>query len=581
MLGRTEMNVLPQIHKAIFDVILTGGLGACEIGYKSTTIPTTFRAGEQDPTQPTIQVPDEITGEVIEEPNILQSDLQLDIPVHEEYLWDHFSLKQLITPKGFRDTDFDKASWLGRKFNMPIPVAIKEFKLEKDFKPDGEPEDFSFHTQGRRGLPMSEEVHGILIWYRAADFDAKIFNPELFRKIIFINGMEREVRHEDSPHQTLGPDGRLTADSQLGNPIHVLSLRDVTDSSRPPSDAQLIEGLAWELSKGRSQMLVHRDRSIPQGWHDRNRVSPTDIEKWERGEIGASIPVDGNGDELFGGIKREGMKVENFQFDEIINRDIREISRVGFNQAGANTDERKSATEQSIVENNFQAGIDADRNRVLEWFLIGVERKFLPLVQRYGDPQFFAKFVGEQGAQLLEQWRSSPLPARLAFEVFPDSGAHIDAQVKLDTLMRIYEFTAKDPNVNRVPILREIIGLASLNASEVVVEELPEAKPQPPNISARISGDDMNPAMPQFPVLLEILQQLGLKISQEAIQRGLATNDAMLITQALLGEQEAAAANQDGEHKGLQPKAELLSKRESESEDQAGLQMQGAPEGVQ
>jgi len=581
LLGRNGIDVKPQIRKAIFDVLCTSGLGCCEIGYRTSTVPTTFKAGEQNPLEPTIQAMDPMTGEYTEQPNVLEEDLTVEVPVHEEFFWDFFSRKQLLKPKDFLDTNFDKASWLAVKFSIPRANAPAAWKLPKDFKPTGLPEDFSFNTTKRTMATDTETIHGIRIWAKAAHFDKKIMNPDLYMKIVFINGIDDPVELKLSPHQSVDETGRLTPNSQRGNPIHILSLRDVTDSADPPSDCALIEPLTREKSKGRSQMLTHRDRSIPMNWHDRNRVSDADIAKWEQGEIGSSIPVDGNGSEIFGEIPRASMKSENFQFDQVVDKDISEIARVSINQTGGLTDEKKSATEVSTVQQNSQIGVDSDRLQVMEWFLTGLEKKFIPLVQRYGDPQLFARYVGQENAQLLMQWVTSETVPGLALEVLPDSGAHIDAQVMLDMLLREYEFFAKDPNFNRVPMMRKAIGLSGLNPQESVVDELPEAKPQPPNISARVSGDDLSPIMPQFAVIKEVLEQLGVKISDEAVQRGMATNDAMLIAQALMGAQAPAQGSPDTQHGGLAPKAEILSKREADVGGDPSRAIQGLPEDLQ
>ena len=44
-----------------------------------------------------------------------------------------------------------------------------------------------------------------------------------------------EVRHRYCPYQSLDNEGRLTANSMIGYPIHVLTLRDVPDDNHVPS----------------------------------------------------------------------------------------------------------------------------------------------------------------------------------------------------------------------------------------------------------------------------------------------------------------------------------------------------------
>jgi hypothetical protein len=201
-IGLHGLNVLPDIQKALFDVLCPAGLGAVEIGYRTVMKPVTFEVGETDPRQPTVQalVSDPLTGEPMvdeagqpqtqEQPNVLQEPFNTEVAVHEEWFFDHFSIDNLIVPRGFKSTDYSKADWLGVRFSMPLPHARNIYKLPKTFKPTGNPEDKEFDLDDSKSPEATTKVEGIRIWYRASAFDAKETNPDIFYRIVFINGLE-------------------------------------------------------------------------------------------------------------------------------------------------------------------------------------------------------------------------------------------------------------------------------------------------------------------------------------------------------------------------------------------------------
>ena len=81
----------------------------------------------------------------------------------------------------------------------------------------------------------------------------------------------------------------------------------------------------------------------------------------------------------------------------------------------------------------------------------------------------------------------------------------------------MYNLTGKDPHTNRVEILTKMARLKNLDTSRFVIPQVPAKGPEPPKISFAFKGENLDPTVPNFPIVVEIMRQAGYKISQEAI----------------------------------------------------------------
>jgi len=77
---------------------------------------------------------------------------------------------------------------------------------------------------------------------------------------------------------------------------------------------------------------------------------------------------------------------------------------------------------------------------------------------------------------------------------------------------------AKDPNIARVEVLKKLTQTWGLDPTTTVVTELPKPEPEPPKISFAVKAEDLNPTLPQFPFVVDVLRQGGLKFSIETTQ---------------------------------------------------------------
>lgn len=459
-----------------------------------------------------------------------------DYVAHEEYFWDRFPAENGLLPADFEVSDFDKASWLGMKFRLDRNLAIKQFKLPPDFKGTvTQPRETLSSEEGpTRHTTSLEQVEGYEIWYKTAVFEPDSDAlPEQYSKIVFIEGHNQPVEHMRSPYQWIGEDGKLKG--MEGNPIHPLTLRFLPGSGYPMGDVTISRPISEELNTGRTQMLRFRDLAMPMRWVNREGLDLETKEKIERGTTMSTIPVDGDGKALIGVVALPQFPRENFEFDDRARGDYELAWSMGRNQAGVTEDEGKTATEVRVAQGAADVRLDKERTRVLNWFTRGAA-KFGSLLQQFKDDAGFAEIAGPDGVKQLQAWNRQQIQGEFAFTAKPDSALRIDQDVERRQRLALYNLLGRDPNVNRVEILKSVVAMHNLDPGKIVVESKPEEpKPEPPKLSVAIRGDDMNPLSPQFPIMLALLAQGGVQIPPEAVQ------NAMMLAQLVQAQMPMAA----------------------------------------
>lgn len=504
-LGPDAANVKIMLSEVLFDV-LTCGIAVSKIGYASTV-------GTKQVQQP---VMDPISGQPIPDPMTGQPAMTMqEVPtlIHEEWFWRRVSPDAFLLPAEFQGLDFDEAPWLAWQFTKDLEQAKRDYDLPKDFR--GKTVDpfktLSGEKDGLAGSSITPVVKGTEIWYKAAQFDSKEPHPERIRCLVLIEGHEEPIKHQDSPYQFVGKDGKLHG--MRGFPLHILTLRTVAGSAYPPSDVSLGLGLSEELSRGRSQMVRQRDTSIPLRGFDRNRIDPDTAAKLIAGNYGGLVPMDGPLMDGVWEIARAQWPRENFTFNEVIDRDYEELWALGRSLRGIGETEGKTATEINVMASAADTRLDYERQRVLEFFVTGV-RKFAALLQMFADDPRYVEVLGPQ-AQGLQAWDRSKIQGEFLFSAKPDTALRIDANAERKQALDLYNLTANDPNVNRIELLKSVIQKHNLDPSRIVVAEVPEKQPEPPKVTISVSAADL--AMPS-PLLLKILEQYQIEVLPEGME---------------------------------------------------------------
>lgn len=559
ILGEDHMDVLTPIQRALKDCLCVSGTGPVILGYEPYQRPV------QD-----VHIPGDILGLSQIPP----------VTICEKFYADHFSPKKFLKPADFHDTDWDKAPWLGMRFRMPMTKARTTFKLPPEFEGQAGRDEHLINADDHSESTDQPYVDGVVIWYRAAFYEEA--HPDLYRELVLIDGMEQEARHRDSPHQTILPDGKMSGDSMMGNPIHPLTIRTVPDSSNVPSDSQMTRPLVKELCTFRTQMVQERDANRPWILYDVDALPPDVTAKIENRTIGAMIGVEGGklaagvGSIMASAVQGTSPR-QTYLANDYIQRDIEKTLAIDATGAGVQDDANETATKTAAVEKNRNVRLDHERRQVLKWYL-GLVSKTSALVLRYLTPQTTVAYIGPEAsqawAQLQELVKQGP-DQRLAFSAKPDSQIRVDAAQERKFWMDMYQFTAKDPNVVRTKLLEKLFEVAGENPSDFIVQELPESKPDP-SLGFSFKGEDV--IGPQAAIVLEILAQCGVQISQQAQDQAA----GQLFKQMSLGIRDASgqpvptATKKPAEHGGPADQVRPLSKQ---SADKTGNRPGPGPKG--
>jgi len=517
-LGEENADAPTLIDEMATDVLLCG-IAASKIGYvadiRTRQVPVLQPAPPDPmtgapPVDPQTQQPrmvqavDPMTGE----PQ-LQDEPYL---AHEQYFWNEFPTEDLLIPVDFVGSRFDRAAWLGMKFVMDFTQAKKELNLPDDFAATIQTprETLSSEERPTREGGALKQVEGYEIWLKAAVFapDEDPL-PNQLKELVLIKGHNKPVRYRNSPYQWLGDgqegrpnDGKLHG--MEGFPIHPLTLRFLPGSAYPVSDVGIARPLSEEISLGRTQMAQFRDRALPMQWYNRDLLTKETLEKMERGEIMSRIGVDGNGNEQIGIVSLPMFPRDNYQFNEIGEKDLRDtwaIRPATVETEGRTATEVRDATAVSDVR------LDKERKRFLRWFTTGAA-KFASLLQQFKDDAGFVEIVGPDGQKALQQWDRKAVQGEFVFSAKPDSALRLDADVERRQAANLYNLIGRDPNVRRTELLKALLTKHNLDPDKIVVETPPaEPKPEPPKINLSFKAEDLS-----NPMVLAILAQIGIEM---------------------------------------------------------------------
>jgi len=559
-----------QLLDLVITDVLVCGIAAAKIGYyadiRSRQVPvmgpppvdpmTGAPAVDPATNQPAGPVPqtDPMTGEPM-----MQAEPYI---AHECYYGDQVPPENLLFPPEFTGGDYDRAAYLGHRFQLDLQTAITRYGLDPSFNPTAtrpiETLSSAEQPDGRDTL-TTKDVEGVELFYLATVFDtgqgedAAAPPPEAaipgvpmstpdrphvgqYRRLVFLKGQPEPVVHEDSPYQYVDEvDGKLKG--MKGNPIHVLTLRVLPGSPYPVSDIQAGRPASEEVSLGRSQMVNFRERVMPVLGIDRNRASPELQQKLLANadvKIGAVIGVDGPPNEIVTPISVTQFPRDNFKFDEVARGDFELAWSMGARQAGQDVPgEPITAEEVRTSQAATDTRLAREQNRVLKWWT-GYAEKFGALLQLFKDEPGYAEIVGEDGAKALQAWNRkggdgiASIEGEFVYSARPDSALRLDAQADRQQKTQLYTQLGNDPNVNRVELLKAVLISYSLDPEKIVVEQLPEKGPDPPRISWSFRGEDLQVVDPKtgqpntaFPLVLAIAEQGGFKLPPEAIQNAM------------------------------------------------------------
>jgi hypothetical protein len=491
-IGPKGANAKRALHKALLDTLAASGLIPCVVGYEDVKLDVP---------------PDPLTG--------------APAPIPQITVWSRrfisaLSSKKLIIPDDFTDSsDFDAAPWLAYKGTMPVSQGRRQgWNIPPDFAGSTQKDEAVYnHATSGEGA-ADPKLEYTIVWYRASLYDEAVFNPELYRCLVLVKGLEQPAWHIDSPFQSLTPEGQLTDDSLIGNPIHVGTLRDLLDSALVPSDLVMGEQLSVELNKFRTDLVVNRTARRPLRLVS-DSIGQDKAQKLFK-DGGGVVPQQhiqpGGTQDLMAVVQTGTEPRDNFTAQDVIERDYEEAFGEGANQRGQTSKKKTTATEARIVQGNSSARAETEKDRIRDYF-IALVRKFDTIVQRTATPQEIAKVLGQQGGALWQQWRA--LPGKYAYDIVPDSGRYTDAREAASQALDEYTLLRKDERVNVEYLLGRVARALNADPAQLIAPAQDKTT-EPPSTSLNFKGEDtLNPAMGNL--LLDLLANAGIKLRPETI----------------------------------------------------------------
>lgn len=564
LLGPEHADAQPAALKAIFNCLCPSGVGPVVIGYHCTKQPIKAKVPMMQPMMdPMTMQPqmDPATMQPMMQPQMdpltmqpMMEEQEIEIPIHERYFVTSLSPKSLLLPKESKDTAYQRGPWIGYEWQKPVSQVRREYDVPEDWKGSGKEEAIHFErgedqrSDDDSGDPL---VSGWTIWYRA-EIEAEpgqAVHPELVRILTMADGIEDPLEHRESPDQTLITEGqeagRLSPDSLIGFNVRPLVLRDLTDSAWIPSDCSQTAALTKEQNRYREMALRKRDTNVNVIAYGSSLADLIEEAKKNAG-TGATVWIPAPDEEIQSGqlkavqLAQAVQQRDTYADQELIRQDRAQILGIDRNQAGISSGPKKTATESSITQRNTDARFEQERQRVLSWYLYDIVRPFDALVLRYCDQRMATQILGPQKGPFWFQNKQA-LAGGYRYSIQMDSGKYLDVEQSRQQMLSVINFAAKSPFVNQQFLWQKMAEVFGYDPTQFLVQPQPP-KPEPPKVNLSFSGEDL--AAPQGPVVLAILQQLGVQVPPQVVQM---MQSAQMMQQEL-AQQEAllgASAKQD------------------------------------
>lgn len=482
------------MDETIVDCINAAGVGAVLVAREAITVDKEVPAIDLSMYPPevaeTMMLPDGTPVPMETVPETLDS----------RYVVSRISPADLLFPINFTGSDFDQAPWLGRSGRMTWPAAQQRFKLSDAEKDKVLGEDRTYldrltHDIDKDKTTADELVSFDEIFYKESEFTVGAQRFAAIHHLIFITGKDEPV--VDEPWK-----GQQETEVLIGAqkfPIRVLTLTYLTDEAIPPSDSAIGRPQVNEINKGRTQMILQRERSIPLRTVNVNLMDPAVLQSLMRGTWQNIIPVQSNA-EVIREVARAHMPQENYIFDRIAKADLGEEWQLGTNQMGTGGGV-ETAGEAEVIQQGFTTRIGRERAKVSKFF-VSIAEVLGGLLCLFEDPASF----GEGFDPVMSK--------SLAYSILADSTVLVDSQQRLARLKEFVNFSAKSGWMDIEPVLREIAQLSGLDPN-TVVKPPPPKPPVEPNISLRLTGtEDM-----LQPLTLAFLMKSGQAPEPELIEQ--------------------------------------------------------------
>lgn len=578
ILGPEHANADHAARKALFNCLCPAGVGPVTVGYQvtmtkvKTMTPVVDAMGNPiNKPVPAMEQAGAMLGLMASPmPEPMMQEIEVEVPIYEKWFVSDFSPKALLIPASFRDTNFQRAPWLGKDVRKPRSQWIREHKLKPDWNA-GRADDTEKPYFENDRTDVSEDdagdpyVSGVELYYRAELRATEETHPEKLRKLVLVDGMSDPLVHVDCPYQDFTESGELGPASLIGFVDRPLILRDLSDSAWIPSDCAVTSGLTKEGEKYRAQIIEQRNGNKMVIAFDSGKVDPTATDKIKSAHGVTWVAVTegtlaGGIDAVMKQVAQPTLGRETYMGMDVIDNDREKILGISANQTGTQTKGRRTATENEIVQRNSEARFEQERQRVMAW-VVDIATAIDTLILRYGDARIATQILGDVRGGLWAAFKSH-LAGAYTYDLRVDSGKYLDIEADRRQIMQFYQMVRKDPLVNPRPILTEIAAKFGFDPAEFIVE--PTKPEQQLKASLAVKSEMLDPSLPQFPIIVKLLRQGGWEITEDDVK--LAQSQAMANTGGMMPVAGVGPHPNKGgvsiAHPGMQEQQEPLNKHQ-------------------
>lgn len=473
-------------REMMFDLLCTGGIAAFKTGYSS------FVAGE-------VRLADRTV------PNV----------VGGRYFCNRIPPDDLILPFNFDGADYNEALFLGwtrrvdreqlPSLGLPVPTSTAPTTRRSPRGLDLTRERLLYENERSQDPNVDlVDVHEIFYYRNRVELTTPD-GPDRIRRIVMVDGVKGVPLMEDLRDQEF--DGGRLVGGYRWLPLHVWSLR-YSGGAYPPSDCRITEKYSDEVSRGRSQMLKHRNRSFPVTLISKEHVEDEkEFQQILDSDYGGSVAISGEPEKAAQTLDRGPFPRENFDFYSIAQSDVNRAWAIQdpVRQVSPQGSPSLSATQSASITRAIETRLMNERSFVLLNFVRAVQ-DIAALVQIYATETQYVPVVGPGGAQDLAEWTRDNIRGNFNFEIIERSGDPPDPKHDQEMALQRYNLLANSPWVDHRELIRDVIETLGGDPDRLVVKDNEQPRIVP---ALQISGPDLDPGMPQYPAVKKILDGLS------------------------------------------------------------------------
>lgn len=511
-LGRNGIKAERLFDELLFDLLAWTGIAGFKVGYKCVTKMVPKPVMGPDPNAQAMPPgPGSILGLGGGPPQMVpQVDpatgqplmTQEEIPIHESYYGRRVSPKKLLFNSDlFSSRHQEDSTWIGMDIffslkRAQLPLERGGLGLSEDEAAKGVEDDRRFlHDDDTSTKKPGGMIRATELYCRAEYYSDEV-NPEVYRQLILVDGVDRAIVWRPSPDQTLDELGKLTPDSVRGNPFRILTVRDLADSPFPISDSAATNPEVKALTTWLQQSIMLRDAAIGMYVYDSGIFSePGTKEHFDKGGIGARIPVPAGAlkdgvDRLFATTAQVHSTPDDYRGYQTLRQNVDETVGMSAIQAGTELSTVKSATEVSKMDRHSNSRNSKEQRRVTDVFL-DLAEMLDQLLMRYATDTDYVLITGEDGLKKILPWNNKTIAGRYIYDISPDSQSRPDNSDDFEKALKLYNITAADPQSNRAYILRKLYRAMGWDPAKAVLDPL-MMMAQPPHGGGGAGGGPIN-----------------------------------------------------------------------------------------